>query len=308
MKKILIFILAITAVSLTSCLKDKPTTDFSLIKGQVVLEMPYSGLQYYGQDGITDNTDTIVRKFGINIASANPLSTPTNYTTAVDYSLMTSYVAANPSVDYQQMPDGSYTLSKTSGTIAAGKRLDSITVTFYKSKLDPSKSYMLPIKLASTSHGILSGNFNAHYYHFIGNDFAGTYLWDYTRTPASGNFVGGSATALPINPTEVQFPDHYYTGLVTYLFTFTKTGSGATATYTNLNITLDPATVASQLTPNGISVSQPATFVANAALGVPAGQSTLPGPYTAAQVKQLFDFTYQVFNGSANRTMVDRFY
>lgn len=306
MKKFLIFILAITAVSLTSCLKDKPNTDFSSIG--TVVELPWSGLQYFSKDAITSTADTVVLKFGVNIASAKTLSTATNYTTAIDYSLMNAYVTANPAVDYQQMPDGTYTISKTSGTIPAGQRLDSITVTIYKNKLDPSKSYMLPIKLASTSNGILSGNFNAHYYHIIGNDFAGTYLWDYTRTPANGNFVGGSAIVLPVNPTEVVFPDHYYTGLVTYLFTFTKTGTGASAQYTNLAVNLDPGTIASQLTPNGISVSQPATFVANAALSVPAGQSTLAGPYTYAQVKQLFDFTYQVFNGSANRTMVDRFY
>jgi hypothetical protein len=308
MKKFLIFILAITAVSLTSCLKDKPNTDFSLIKGQAVVELPWSGLQYFGKDAITATNDTIVMKFGVNIASASPLSTSTNYTLAVDYALMNAYVSANPNIDYLQMPAGTYTISKTSGTIAAGKRLDSVTVTIYKNKLDPTQSYMLPVKLASASNGILSGNFNAHYYHIIGNDFAGTYLWDFTRTPPSGNFVGGSATGLPLDPNTVQFPDHYYTGLVTFLFTFTKTGNGPTAQYTNLAVNLDPATVASQLTPNGISVSQPATFVANPALGVPAGQSTLAGPYTHDQVKQLLDFTYQVFNGSANRTMVDRFY
>ncbi len=243
MKKFLIFILAITAVSLTSCLKDKPNTDFSSIKGQAVVELPWSGLQYFSKDAITDNSDTIVMKFGVNIASASPLTTDTKYTVAVDYTLLTAYQSANSSVQYEaQMPDGSYTISKMGGTIKAGTRLDSITVTFYRSKLDPSKSYMLPIKLASASNGILSGNFNAHYYHFIGNDFAGTYEHYWTRwsVPDTSNAANidhnhvdvGPITFLPVSPNEFTVTSAYYTG-IPYHVTFTKTGSGASATYSN---------------------------------------------------------------------------
>jgi len=299
MKKILV-ILFLAAIALSSCLKDKPNTDFSNL-GPAVVELPWSGLQYFGLDAVTAPDDTIHKSFGVNIASKSPLSTDTKYTVAVDNSLLTAYVAAHPNIDYLPMPAGSYALSKTSGTIKAGTRLDSVGVTFYKNQLDPSKSYMLPVKLASATNGILSGNFNAHYYHFIGNDFAGNYLWAYTRTPPAGNFPGNPTTLFPIDPTHLSIPDNYFTGKVKYIFSFTKTGSGPTAVYTNLHVELDAATVASELTANGISVVAPATFVSS-------GTSDLPGPYTYSQVVSLFDFTYKVFNGSANRTMEDRFY
>jgi hypothetical protein len=297
MKKILFILLA--AVSLTSCLKDKPNTDFSGIG--TVIELPWAGLQYFTRDAITDLSDTVTVSFGINIASAKTLSTATNYTLAVDNSLTTAYIAANPGINYLPLPAGSYNISKLSGTIAAGQRLDSVKVTIYRNQLDPASSYMLPIKLASASNGTLSGNFNAHYYHMIGNDFAGSYLWDYTRIPASGNFVGNAATLSPINPTEFSAFSGYYTGLVQYDVTFTKTGSGATAVYTNFHVVLDPATVASQLTANSITVTVPASFKSS-------GTADLAGPYTYAQAITLFDFQYAVVNSSGGRAVEDRFY
>jgi hypothetical protein len=303
MKKFLIFILAITAVSLTSCLKDKPNTDFSLIKGQTVVELPWSGLQYFSKDAITDNSDTIVMKFGVNIASTNPLSTPTNYTVAIDYSLMDAVNnQAGAPVNYLQMPAGTYTISKTSGTIAAGKRLDSITVTFYKNKLDPSKSYMLPIKLASASNGILSGNFNAHYYHFIGNDFAGTYKWNFQRYNASdstssplnsSSFTGGTATFLPVSPNEFTVVTGYLS-LFTYDVTFTKTGSGPTATYSNFQVQMTSNT-------NGtVTIVQAPVF-----LNPPFDPA---GPLTFAQALKMFHFQYVANNGSADRYITDTYY
>ena len=300
MKKFLIFILAITAVSLTSCLKDKPNTDFSSIG--TVVELPWSGLQYFSKDAIIDNSDTVVVKFGVNIASAKTLSTATNYAVAVDYSLMTSYVATNPAVPYLQMPDGSYTISKTSGTIAAGKRLDSITVTFYRSKLDPTKSYMLPIKLASASNGILSGNFNAHYYHFIGNDFAGTYKWNFQRYNASdstsqplngSSFTGGTTSFLPVSATEFTVTTGYLS-LFTYDVTFTKTGIYPNATYSNFQVKMTSNT-------NGnVTIVQAPVF-----LNPPFDPA---GPLTFAQALKIFHFQYVANNGTADRYIIDTYY
>lgn len=308
MKKFLIFILAITAVSLTSCLKDKPNTDFSSIKGQAVVELPWSGLQYFSKDAITDNSDTVIMKFGVNIASTNPLSTATNYTVAVDYSLMDAVNnQPNAPVSYLQMPAGSYTISKLSGTIAAGRRLDSITVTFYRSKLDPAKSYMLPIKLASASNGILSGNFNAHYYHFIGNDFAGTYEHYWTRwsVPDTSNAANidhnhvdvGPVTFLPVSPNEFTVTSAYYTG-IPYHVTFTKTGSGATATYSNWAIFFTPADIQSYFVDPGQGV----------VLG--SGPFIDPYPnfdpskqYTYAEALKLFRFFYL----TGSRAVIDQY-
>jgi hypothetical protein len=309
MKKLLIFISAIATVSLTSCLKDKPTTDFSSLKGEAVLELPYAGLQYFSSDAITDSGDTIVKKFGVNIASVNPLTTDTKYTIEVDYSLLTAYQAKNTGVTYETaMPDGSFTIDKMSGTIKAGQRLDSITVTFYKSKLDPSKSYMLPIKLASTSNGILSGNFNAHYYHFIGNDFAGIYEQFYTRwsipdTSDVNNIDNnhrdvGPTTFLPVTPNEFTVQSYYYYG-IPYHVTFTKTGSGATATYSDWTIFFTSDDIASYFTnPSGGAVALGSgPFIDPYANFDPSQQ------YTYAESLKLFRFFYL----TSGRAVIDQY-
>jgi len=257
-----IFILVLAAFSLSSCLKDKPNTDFSSIG--TVVELPWSGLQYLSsKDAITDAADTITKSFGINIASAKTLSTATDYTIAVDYSLMTAYNAnpSNPGIVYEEMPAGSYKISKLSGTIPAGGRLDSVTVTFYKNMLDPSKSYMLPIKLASASNGTVSGNFNAHYYHFIGNDFAGTYTGIYTRwpipdtsgTPDNNHVNKGPIIFQPVTSTEFTVTSYYYYG-IPYHVTFTKTVTGGVAMYSNWQIFFTAADIQTYFVAPGAGV------------------------------------------------------
>lgn len=308
MKKILV-ILFLAAVTLSSCLKDKPNTDFSSIGP--VLELPYAGLQYFSRDAVLDASDTVILKFGVNMASASPLSTDTKYTIAVDNSLVAAYLKTDASVAYLDMPDGSYTLSKTAGVIKAGARLDSVTVTVYRSKLDPSKSYMLPIKLASTSNGILSGNFNAHYYHFIGNDFAGTYKekfqrWNATDSTSVGlnslsyDFSqGNTASFVPQSPSEIQFLTGYAGGIFTYDVTFTKNSDG---TYSNFTVSFTAASVSS-------AASSSVTPAQNPVFLVPGGtpSATLPGPYTYAQAVKLFHFQFIANSGTAPRYIVDTY-
>jgi len=306
MKKIL-FILTLAAVSLSSCLKDKPNTDFSGIG--TVIELPYAGLQYFGNDAITDAGPTITRQFGINIASAKTLSTATNYTIAVDDNLRTAYNTANSAVSFSPMPAGSYTISKLSGTIPAGGRLDSVTVTFDKSKLDPSLSYMLVIKLASATNGILSGNFNAHYYHFIGNDFAGTYTWDYRRWqngtgPGAGLIpsmnqgippditgLGQTTIISPVTPNEFQMVTGYNGQGVNYDVTFTRTVSGSVVTYSNWSVQFLPGDIA-KWTAAGISNMQAPAF-------------TIPPPTTNADPKK-FELNY--ISGGAHGRYIDDTY
>jgi hypothetical protein len=307
MKKIL-FILTLAAISLTSCLKDTPNTNFSGIG--TVIELPYAGLQYFSSDAVTAPGDTIVESFGINIASAKTLSTATNYTLVVNNALLTAYNTANPAITYLPMPQGSYKISKLSGTIAAGKRLDSVTVTFYKNQLDPSKSYMLPIALASASNGILSGNFNAHYYHFIGNDFAGTYEHYYTRWSIPDSSGGkptsqyyhediGSTTLSPVSPSEFTMNTNYYTQ-PDYDVTFTKTGAGSTATYSNFQVTWYSGTPISQyFTPGGVTVTDGPSFDSNI---VPAYNPNTQ--YTYAQAVKLF----RIYFKTGSRVIVDEYY
>ncbi|MBB3056706.1 DUF1735 domain-containing protein [Mucilaginibacter gotjawali] len=310
MKKIIfILVLAAFSLSISSCLKDKPNTDFSGIG--TVIELPWSGLQYFSRDAVTTAGDTVTMAFGINVASAKPLSTATNYTIAVDNSLLTAYNTANTAITYLEMPAGSYKITdlkgnaaKLSGTIPAGGRLDSVLVTVYKNQLDPSKSYMLPIKLVSASNGVVSGNFNAHYYHFIGNDFAGTYEHYYTRwetpdsttSPSSNRVDHGQVIMSPVSPTELTVSTDYYTG-PRYDITFTKTGSGPTATYSNWKVRFLPDDISSGPWATNITVVTspmfvPKTLVFNSGV-----------EYTYAQSLKLFRIYFQ----TASRAIIDEY-
>jgi len=310
MKKIL-FILTLAAVSLTSCLKDSPNTNFSSIG--TVVELPFAGLQYFGSDAVTNTADTVNLAFGINIASAKALSTPTNYTLSVDYALMNAYNTKN-NTNYLQMPTGSYKISKLSGTIAAGNRLDSVKVTIYRTFLDPSKSYMLPIALTGASNGILSGNFNAHYYHFIGNDFAGAWRQTWRRWTAqtdsvSGGFSGSSfagqpTTFIPLSSSEfVVFTGYNGGNTIRYDVTFTKVGPD---NYQNFNVTLLASDVAAYV--GAISFPQMPQFEASP--GTIGLGNNRPGPFTYAQAVKIFNFQYIAFSvgAGAPRYMVDYFY
>ncbi|HEY6978892.1 MAG TPA: DUF1735 domain-containing protein, partial [Chitinophagaceae bacterium] len=178
MKKLSIFIIVLSFFA-TGCLKDDPNVDFSNLG--TVVQMPYSGKGFFAQDAVTDAADTIVKTFTINIASTYPLNKDLNVTVGTDNSLVDEYNAYDPAVHYEAMPDSAYSFNETTITIPAGSRLDTLQVTFYKTKLDPSKSYLLPISIKDASGETISGNMSVHYYHFIGNPIAGSYSWEWIR-------------------------------------------------------------------------------------------------------------------------------
>ncbi len=261
MKKIH-FLLAVLVISLTSCLKDKPNTNFSGLTP--IIELPYSGKSYFSQDAITDAGPTITKQFVVNIASVNVPTTATSVTIGVDNSLIAPYNTANPAITYNPMPTGSYTFPDMVVNIPAGQRQATLTVTIDKSKLDPSQSYLLPITIKSAPGLTISGNFGVHYYHFIGNDFAGTYTYEYRRyqngtgpgagaTPSLGegsapditNPAGSTTIISPVTATEFQMVTNYNGQGVMYDVTFTRTvSSSGTVSYTNWSVSFPDAEIA----------------------------------------------------------------
>jgi len=316
MKKRLYFIstvlLAATALSLSSCLKDPRYVDFS--KAGNVVNMPFSGQAYFGSDAITetpadDENGTIVRQFAVNVATANPPTTDTKVTLAVDNSLVASYNALGGPVTYEEMPTNAYSFTTTEVTVPAGKQYAVTSVTFYKNLLDPSKSYMLPIKIASTTGGYtISGNLGVHYYHFIGNDFAGSYEHIYNRwaTPDTINGVHdnnnvdvGLETFFPVDPTTFKVFSAYYTG-PPYTVTFTKTGSGASATYSNWAVDITAADIDqffTQPSGGGVVLAQHPSFRPNQIAFDATRQ------YTYAEALKLFRFYYT----TGTRAVIDTY-
>jgi len=296
MKKRIYFVTAIlatvAALNLSSCLKDDSRfIDFA--SSGTTVNFPLGGLSHFGADAVTDAGDTIVKQFAIDVASPKVPTSATDVTIAVDNTIIDAY---NPgsAVQYDPMPDGSFVLSATKVTIPAGQRVGVVTVTFYKGLLDPSKSYMLPIKIVSGTGATVSGNYGIHYYHFIGNDFAGLYTWTYTRwqngtgtgTPLIDHAVTPNTPVNPITPSIFEMETGYNSNHVDYEVTFTKTGPG---TYTNWAVTFDPATVSAGWVPVGISVVQPPVFL------------------VLDPANFHFQLQYVAFNGTADRYLIDDF-
>jgi len=279
-------------ISLTGCLKDDPLNDFKST-AKPIIELPYHGLEGFASDAVlaAGKVDPIVQPIVVNIASVDPLSSSVNFTLAVDDALRTQYNATG-GVQYEALPDSTYSFTEKSGTISAGSRLDTLYVTFFPEKVNPTINYMLPIKIADASGQTISGNFGAAYFHMIGNPLAGNYNWDFKRWPnnigpASGPPDGASftdvATFLPDDPTTIEAPSGYYTGQP-YILTFDNNNG----TLSNFKVKSSDAMLA-DFDAGGITVIE------------------APSLLIADPVTKHFQIKMIVFNGSAFRYCLDDF-
>jgi len=294
-----------TLLFFSSCLKDDSHTFSPEAVQSSIVEIPLSGLANFSSAAITAGGPLDTVMFVVNVASASVPTVATTVTVGIDNSIVTTYNAANPAIIYNVMPAGSFVFKDVTLTIPAGSRESSpLSVIVDKSKIDPTLSYMLPIRIKTSSGTTISGNFSIMYYHIIGNDFAGTYKWDFTRTPAAGNFVGHTTTVFPVSPTQVEVAGGYYTGTVRYEVTFTKTVTGTAATYSNFQVVINQDDITNIFAPNGISVTSPAVIVSPA----PVANYTSTTQLTFAQALTLFHFQYSVLGSSGGRVNNDYYY
>lgn len=209
-----------SAIFMTGCLKDTPNVDFS--KSGVIAELsnasitpngaPSSGLTYFGAATLplfTSNTpDTVT--FDVNIASDYPPTSDVSVTVGVDDAKRVAYNSTSD-VIFDAQPDSTFSLPVTTMTIKAGFRLARFTLIFYPAKIDPTKTYMLPITLTDASGITISGNLATIYFHIIGNLLAGSYSQEWIRyntanqvgTPAFDQDVS-PGIFVPISPTEIS--------------------------------------------------------------------------------------------------------
>jgi hypothetical protein len=295
MKK-LILIMTLIAVSLSSCLKDKTYLDFP--NAGNIVNFPLSGTATFDNDNITQDRDTV--KFAVDYATskANPAL---SVTLAVDTTLIAPYNAANAGSNgfsFVAIPASAYVFTGTTVAIPAGAQYAFTTIVINRYLLDPTKNYMLPVKIASASGVKISANQSVHYYHVYGNDFGGTYKHDFTSTPAVGNFVGQATKANPLNAGQFEFTSGYMG--IRYEVTFSQTGTGANATYSGFAVSLNSDDVTNDLSNASpvLTVSAGATFV-----------KTPPDGVTKAQALTYFNFTYGVVTAAGvNSVYTDKYY
>lgn len=249
----------------------------SCIKNRLPLETNLSGLQDHvvivgsGLTNFTNgnvgfnNGDTTTITLIVNLASVNLPSSPLKVTIGVDAAQMNSYNSAN-GTSYVLFDNSAYSIASTSLTIPAGQQYAETTVSFYKSGVDPTVSYMLPISITDASGKQLSSNLNTIFYHFIGNPLAGNYTWNFTRwstpdsttAPDGNSFTGGSTVFLPDDPTTIEVQSGYYIG-PRYVLSFVNTGG----VLSDFSVILNPDDVATMANAGVIVTKGPIILIAD---------------------------------------------
>ena len=234
----------ILLINLNSCIKDKGfanETDFSTLQDHVLLQN--SGLGNFSKSNVAFNSDTATITILVNLASVNLPTSPIVVTLGVDAALIAPYNTANNTA-FVAAPDSTYSLASTMVTIPAGQQYVSTTISFYKSKFDPSLSYMLPISITDASGKALTSNLNTLYFNIIGNPIAGNYM-EHWRRWASNDTINNQQYDFTdpnvfsaASPTQVDC-ESVENGALFHI-SFTDPGTGL-AGLTDFNITLDPS-------------------------------------------------------------------
>ena len=309
MKKISIIILALAAAfSFTGCLKDTPNTDFSGLKPTVEISTsstnstpnaPSAGREFFSQATLLfpSATNPLKVYFTVNLASVDAMGKDIAVTVDADDAARVTYNNRKPAnagdtLKYTAFTSDQYAFSKKVGTIRAGKRIDTIFITFDPTKIDLKQNWMLAVSIKDASGLAISGNFGTIYYHVIGNPLAGSYRWDFTRwnnadgsgAPSSLSFTGKSTTFVPIGPTTIQVASGYYIQ-PRYELSFKSSGG----TLSNFSVKLNDADVKA---------------MSDAGVTVTSGPNIL----NADPVNKVFEFQYVVSTGSANRYIKDKYY
>jgi hypothetical protein len=295
MRKLFIIAFSLVVFSIAGCLKDTPGTDLS--HEGTIIELMYpaaagdagvgTGLEFFSGCTLlfppTDVSDTLT--FYVNIAGTNTLSKAVSVTISVDNTALNDNIG-NDGITYTAMPDSDYSILKTTGTIAAGQRIDTFQIVVYPSKIDLTQNFGLPITVSIPGY-TTSGNFGIMYLHTIGNPIAGTYNWNWTRWnntdstgPTSGGGTGLTALFAPDNGTQVEVPSGYYIQ-PRYVITFSNNGG----VLSNFAVTLNAADVAT-MKANGVTITTPPIII------------------TADPVNGVYEFFYQAATPNP-RTVID---
>jgi Domain of unknown function (DUF1735) len=285
-----------------SCVKSvSGRTDFENLQATVLI--PEGGLQNLTIDAllfppdptIVDKTDTTF--FHLNYAATDVAPVDEVITIAIDPDALAAYNAQGGN-QYLAFPDSIFEFTTTSVTVPKGANYSAaVPLVIHSNKVDPTKSYMLPISIKAAPAGaIISSNFKTIYYHLIGNPIAGLYGWDWYRwnnnVPVGPNTggtpaLGGTAVFAPLDVTTVEVPSGYYIG-PRYHITFVDS--------------------------SGILVHFAVEFNADDVATMKAGGVTItngPNITTADPITGVYQFWYSADNGAPTnnlRYVIDKYY
>lgn len=288
--------LAFTALFVTSCVKENKQTftDFSQVQDMVILQNAgLANFAGFANIVITPSSDDTIRlDVYAGLASVYTVNSDITVKLGIDDAKRVTYNTANPGSDYLAFTSNMYKLLGTQVVIKAGQRYAKTTLEVYKNEVDLSKSWMLPISITDASGKKLSSNQNTLYFHVIGNPLAGDYTWDFYRwnnatgtgANAGGTFFDEVATFLPVSATTIEVASGYFIQ-PSYQLSFNY-NSGV---FSNFKVIMKPSDVQA-LTDNGVSIVDG------------------PNLLLADPVAGHFKFQYIVWNGAANRYLIDDYY
>jgi hypothetical protein len=285
-----------------SCVKSvSGRTDFENLAPTVLI--PEGGLQNFTtaallfppDPSVDDKLDTAY--FHVNYAGTSTAPQDEVITLAVDPDALAAYNAQGGD-QYEAFPDSIFEFTTTSATVPKGANYSGqIPLIIHSNKIDPTKSYMLPISIKAAPTGTtISSNHKTVYFHLIGNPIAGLYNWDWYRwnnnVPVGPNTggtpaLGGISVFAPLNPTTVEVPSGYYIG-PRYHITFEDSA--------------------------GVPVHFAVEFNAADLQAMKDGGVTItggPGITTADPATGTYEFWYSADNGAATnnlRYVIDKYY
>ena len=266
----------VLVLSLSSCLKNgNYFADFAAAAGSVDLPLAASnnnGVEAFSFDVTVTST---VLPIYANVASPSLPTKATTVVLALDTAYLTTYNTAN-NTNYELLPDSVYKISSLNMTIPAGKRLDSVNVSYDFTKLNLTHSYVLPITIASSSLPIEQWN-HLLYYVSVKNKYDGKYLItgtmvDYYNSNLTGNYPW-TAYLVTTGPNSVVLTDptngpvhlilngtatSYY-GKFGVVINFDPSGSGVINSVVNYYGQPASNTRSGQLDPSGINMRDPAS-------------------------------------------------
>jgi hypothetical protein len=290
---------ALIGAALTGCLKPNKNsyTDFSTTTDKVmILNAGLAGASKSPASiVVAGSTDSVLEvEIDVQMASKNTNTESITVTLAVDDAKRGPYNTQDKlKVGFDALPDSCYSFPNKTVSIVPGTNFGKAKLYVYPTKVDITKSYMLPISIINGGGKDLTTNSNTQYFNMIGNELAGSYLWTFSRYNSGDSLSGFSAGSswvddpgliLPVTPTTITMPSGYYIQ-PRYEITYDKTGG----VYSNFKVTLNEADVKT-MADNGVTVTD--------------------GPYLwiADPVAKRFLLNYTVFNGSANRYLVDEYH
>jgi hypothetical protein len=145
----------------------------------------------------------------LQLSTSQVFGNDVQVTLVVDTSMVSAYNnAIQPQYPYEVMPDSLYSLITNTVTMKAGTSIsEPIAIEFYPVRVDGSKNYMLPVKIASISGGSIAvaPGTGTCYFHIIGNPLAGNYISNgYFYHPSVPRAITNRPKFLaPVTPTQL---------------------------------------------------------------------------------------------------------